>query len=166
MEVCTLISFLISGCFDPICVEMVGIHEKRVRKCLSKLKGIKKVEVKGKIDKVVVMDYAHKNKILKAIRRSGAKSLQTFHVSVTIRIYIVDVVGTRELLLVPKRTLILADYKQKTNSSIHKLKTKLNSLNSNTQLIKCEQHLIEIFIVCKTTQKKVNTERHLNSIYL
>ncbi|KAK4723191.1 hypothetical protein R3W88_013424 [Solanum pinnatisectum] len=55
-------------------VEMVGIHEKRVRKCLSKLKGIEKVEVEGKIEKVVVMGYAHKNRILKAIRRSGLKA--------------------------------------------------------------------------------------------
>ncbi|XP_027771874.1 heavy metal-associated isoprenylated plant protein 30-like [Solanum pennellii] len=55
-------------------VEMVGIHEKRVRKCLSKLKGIDKVEVEAKSEKVVVMGYAHKNRILKAIRRSGLKA--------------------------------------------------------------------------------------------
>uniref|UniRef100_M0ZUX6 Uncharacterized protein n=1 Tax=Solanum tuberosum TaxID=4113 RepID=M0ZUX6_SOLTU len=111
------------------------------------------------------MDYAHKNKILKAIRR-GAKFFQTFHVSVTTRTYTLDVVGTREPLLVPKRTLILADYKRKTNSNIHKLKTELNSLNSNTQLIKYEQYSIEILTVCKIIQKKVNTERHLDSVYL
>ncbi|KAK4275036.1 hypothetical protein QN277_018179 [Acacia crassicarpa] len=55
-------------------VEMVGIHEKRLRKCLSKLKGIEKVEVDGKRQKVVVTGYAHKNKILKAVRREGLKA--------------------------------------------------------------------------------------------
>ncbi|KAM3304394.1 heavy metal-associated isoprenylated plant protein 44 [Capsicum chacoense] len=55
-------------------VEMVGIHEKRLRKCLSKLKGIEKVEVEGKSEKVVVRGYAHRNRILKAIRRSGLKA--------------------------------------------------------------------------------------------
>ncbi|XP_028784534.1 heavy metal-associated isoprenylated plant protein 28-like [Neltuma alba] len=55
-------------------VEMVGIHEKRLRKCLSKLKGIEKVEVDGKRQKVVVTGYAHKNKILKAVRRGGLKA--------------------------------------------------------------------------------------------
>uniref|UniRef100_A0A2C9TZE3 Uncharacterized protein n=1 Tax=Manihot esculenta TaxID=3983 RepID=A0A2C9TZE3_MANES len=38
-------------------VEMVGIHEKRLRKSLSKLKG-----------------NAHRNKILRAIRRGGLKA--------------------------------------------------------------------------------------------
>ncbi|CAN4121294.1 unnamed protein product [Withania somnifera] len=55
-------------------VEMVGIHEKRLRKSLSKLKGIEKVEVEGKIEKVVVRGYAHRNRILKAIRRGGLKA--------------------------------------------------------------------------------------------
>ncbi|KAF9686577.1 hypothetical protein SADUNF_Sadunf02G0003600 [Salix dunnii] len=55
-------------------VEMVGIHEKRVRKCLSKLKGIEKVEVDVSSQKVVVTGYAHRNKILKAIRRGGLKA--------------------------------------------------------------------------------------------
>ncbi|KAG9456640.1 hypothetical protein H6P81_001148 [Aristolochia fimbriata] len=55
-------------------VEMVGIHEKRLRKCLSKLKGIEKVEVEGSSQKVVVTGYVHKNKILKALRRSGLKA--------------------------------------------------------------------------------------------
>ncbi|KAK7246759.1 hypothetical protein RIF29_41629 [Crotalaria pallida] len=55
-------------------VEMVGIHEKKLRKCLSKLKGIEKVEVDGNSQKVVVTGYAHKNKILKAVRRSGLKA--------------------------------------------------------------------------------------------
>ncbi|KAK0575778.1 hypothetical protein LWI29_006921 [Acer saccharum] len=55
-------------------VEMVGIHEKRLRKCLSKLKGIEKVEVDGNSQKVVVTGYAHRNKILKAIRRGGLKA--------------------------------------------------------------------------------------------
>lgn len=36
--------------------------------------GIDKVEVEGKSEKVVVMGYAHKNRILKAIRRSGLKA--------------------------------------------------------------------------------------------
>ncbi|XVE69556.1 hypothetical protein DITRI_Ditri10aG0000900 [Diplodiscus trichospermus] len=55
-------------------VEMVGLHEKRLRKCLSKLKGIEKVEVDGKSEKVVVTGYVHRNKILKAIRRGGLKA--------------------------------------------------------------------------------------------
>ncbi|XP_011100120.1 heavy metal-associated isoprenylated plant protein 28 [Sesamum indicum] len=55
-------------------VEMVGIHEKRLRKCLSKLKGIEKVEVDGNSQKVVVTGYAHRNKILKAVRRAGLKA--------------------------------------------------------------------------------------------
>ncbi|KAK7328156.1 hypothetical protein VNO77_22253 [Canavalia gladiata] len=55
-------------------VEMVGIHEKRLRKCLSKLKGIEKVEVDANSQKVVVTGYAHKNKILKTVRKSGLKA--------------------------------------------------------------------------------------------
>lgn len=55
-------------------VEMVGIHEKRLRKSLTKLKGIEKVEVDGNSQKVVVTGYAHRNKVLKAIRRSGLKA--------------------------------------------------------------------------------------------
>uniref|UniRef100_A0A2C9VVR5 HMA domain-containing protein n=1 Tax=Manihot esculenta TaxID=3983 RepID=A0A2C9VVR5_MANES len=53
-------------------VEMVGIHEKRLRKSLSKLK--EKVEVDANSQKVVVTGYAHRNKILKAIRRGGLKA--------------------------------------------------------------------------------------------
>ena len=55
-------------------MEMVGIHEKRVRKCLSKLKGVEKVEVDGNSQKVVVTGYTHKNKVLKAVRRGGLKA--------------------------------------------------------------------------------------------
>ncbi|KAB1203501.1 hypothetical protein CJ030_MR8G007379 [Morella rubra] len=55
-------------------VEMVGIHEKRLRKCLSKLRGIEKVEVDANCQKVVVTGYAHRNKILKAVRRGGMKA--------------------------------------------------------------------------------------------
>ncbi|XP_057975568.1 heavy metal-associated isoprenylated plant protein 30-like [Malania oleifera] len=55
-------------------VEMVGIHEKKLRKCLSKLRGIEKVEVDANSQKVVVTSYTHKNKILKAIRRGGLKA--------------------------------------------------------------------------------------------
>ncbi|WCJ44759.1 Heavy metal transport/detoxification superfamily protein [Euphorbia peplus] len=55
-------------------VEMVGIHEKRLRKSLSKLRGIEKVEVDANSQKVVVTGYAHKNKVLKAIRRAGLKA--------------------------------------------------------------------------------------------
>ncbi|KAI4317055.1 hypothetical protein L6164_024966 [Bauhinia variegata] len=62
-------------------VEMVGIHEKRVRKCLSKLKGIEKVEVDSKRDKVVVtvnknvhVHQQQHNKIVKAVRRVGLKA--------------------------------------------------------------------------------------------
>ncbi|CAK9325097.1 unnamed protein product [Citrullus colocynthis] len=55
-------------------VEMVGIHEKRLRKCLSKLKGVEKVEVDANSQKVAVSSYIHRNKILKAIRRSGLKA--------------------------------------------------------------------------------------------
>ncbi|GFZ10559.1 NAD(P)-binding Rossmann-fold superfamily protein [Actinidia rufa] len=66
-------------------VEMVGMHEKRVRKCLSKLKGIEKVEVDANCQKVVVTGYAHRNKILKAVRRGGLKAdfwgKSNFHLS-------------------------------------------------------------------------------------
>ncbi|XP_022857527.1 heavy metal-associated isoprenylated plant protein 44-like [Olea europaea var. sylvestris] len=55
-------------------VEMVGIHDRRLRKCLSKLKGIEKVEVDDDCQKVVVTGYAHRNKILKAVRRAGFKA--------------------------------------------------------------------------------------------
>ncbi|XP_057794726.1 heavy metal-associated isoprenylated plant protein 30-like isoform X2 [Salvia miltiorrhiza] len=55
-------------------VEMVSIHEKKLRKCLSKLRGIEKVEVDGNSEKVAVMGYAHRNKILKAVRRAGLKA--------------------------------------------------------------------------------------------
>ncbi|KHN40322.1 hypothetical protein glysoja_000820, partial [Glycine soja] len=61
-------------------VEMVVIHEKRLRKCLAKLKamnlrvGIEKVEVDCNSQQVVVTRYAHKNKILKAMRKSGLKA--------------------------------------------------------------------------------------------
>ncbi|KAI0511881.1 hypothetical protein KFK09_012515 [Dendrobium nobile] len=54
-------------------VEMVAIHEKRLRKCLSKVRGIEKVEVDGSIQKVVVTGYANRNKILKALRRVGLR---------------------------------------------------------------------------------------------
>jgi len=80
--------------------------------------------------------------------------------------YIMDVAGIRELLLVPKRTLILDDYKRKANSRIHKVKTTLNSLNSIIQLIRSEKYSTEILMVCKTAQKKVNTETLLNYNYL
>ncbi|XP_039130609.1 uncharacterized protein LOC120266999 isoform X1 [Dioscorea cayenensis subsp. rotundata] len=55
-------------------VEMVAIHEKRLRKCLSKIRGIEKVEVEASIQKVVVTGYAHKSKILKALRRVGLRA--------------------------------------------------------------------------------------------
>ncbi len=41
---------------------------------------------------------------------------------VTTQAYALDMAGIREPLLVPKRTLILADYKRKTDSSIQSLK--------------------------------------------
>jgi len=44
--------------------------------------------------------------------------------------YTLDVAGTREPLMVPKQTLILAGYKRKTYSRIQKLKIKINSINS------------------------------------
>ncbi|KAF5194950.1 hypothetical protein FRX31_015461 [Thalictrum thalictroides] len=55
-------------------VEMVGIHEKRLRKSLSKIRGIEKIEVDASSQKVVVTGYVHKNKILKAVRRAGLKA--------------------------------------------------------------------------------------------
>ncbi|XP_050151665.1 heavy metal-associated isoprenylated plant protein 30-like [Malus sylvestris] len=58
-------------------VEMVGMHEKRLRKCLSKLRGIEKVEVDAYSQKVVVTiaaGYLHRNKLLKAIKRGGLKA--------------------------------------------------------------------------------------------
>ncbi|XP_010537231.1 PREDICTED: heavy metal-associated isoprenylated plant protein 21-like [Tarenaya hassleriana] len=55
-------------------VEMVCIHEKRLRKSLSKLKGIEKVEVDADSQKVMVTSYIHRNKILRAVRRSGLKA--------------------------------------------------------------------------------------------
>ncbi|KAK1305780.1 hypothetical protein QJS10_CPA10g00069 [Acorus calamus] len=55
-------------------VDMVAIHEKRLRRCLSKLKGIEKVEVEGRTEKVVVSGYVNKNRILRAIRRGRMKA--------------------------------------------------------------------------------------------
>ncbi|XP_020107238.1 heavy metal-associated isoprenylated plant protein 45-like isoform X2 [Ananas comosus] len=55
-------------------VDMVALHEKRVRKCLSKVKGIEKVEVEASIQKVTVTGYANRNKILKALRRVGLRA--------------------------------------------------------------------------------------------
>ncbi|KAJ1702544.1 Heavy metal-associated domain containing protein [Rhynchospora pubera] len=55
-------------------VEMVALHEKRLRKCLSKVKGIERVEIEGSIQKVVVTGYANRNKILKALRRVGLRA--------------------------------------------------------------------------------------------
>ncbi|KAL4202463.1 hypothetical protein AMTRI_Chr02g221240 [Amborella trichopoda] len=56
-------------------VEMAGINcERRIRKCLSKIKGIERVEVELSTQKVTVMGYAHRNKILKALRRGGLKA--------------------------------------------------------------------------------------------
>uniref|UniRef100_I1QK35 HMA domain-containing protein n=2 Tax=Oryza TaxID=4527 RepID=I1QK35_ORYGL len=55
-------------------VEMVALHEKRVRKCLSKVKGVERVEVEGSLQKVVVTGYANRSKILKALRRVGLRA--------------------------------------------------------------------------------------------
>ncbi|WOK91973.1 heavy metal-associated isoprenylated plant protein 20-like [Canna indica] len=55
-------------------VDMVALHEKRLRKCLSKVKGIDKVEVEASIQKVVITGYANRNKILKALRRVGLRA--------------------------------------------------------------------------------------------
>ncbi|KAG6490330.1 hypothetical protein ZIOFF_051620 [Zingiber officinale] len=55
-------------------VDMVALHEKRVRKCLSKVKGIEKVEVEASIQKVVITGYANRNKILKALKRMGLRA--------------------------------------------------------------------------------------------
>ncbi|KAG8047983.1 hypothetical protein GUJ93_ZPchr0008g13817 [Zizania palustris] len=55
-------------------VEMVTLHEKRVRKCLSKVKGVERVEVEVSLEKVVVTGYANRSKILKALRRVGLRA--------------------------------------------------------------------------------------------
>ncbi|XP_031473342.1 heavy metal-associated isoprenylated plant protein 45-like [Nymphaea colorata] len=56
-------------------VEMVGMHcERRIRKSLSKIKGIEKVDVDVSTQKVVVTGYVHRNRVLKALRRSGLKA--------------------------------------------------------------------------------------------
>ncbi|KAJ3677665.1 hypothetical protein LUZ60_003389 [Juncus effusus] len=55
-------------------VEMVSLHEKRLRRCLSKVKGIERVEIESSIQKVVVTGYANRNKILKALRRVGLRA--------------------------------------------------------------------------------------------
>ncbi|KAL6858935.1 hypothetical protein ACP4OV_017937 [Aristida adscensionis] len=55
-------------------VEMVALHEKRVRKCLSKVKGIERVEVEASIQKVIVTGCANRSKILKALRRVGLRA--------------------------------------------------------------------------------------------
>ncbi|ONK68672.1 uncharacterized protein A4U43_C05F14690 [Asparagus officinalis] len=55
-------------------VDMVAIHEKRVRRCLSRVKGIEKVEVEASIQKVIITGYAHRNKIIKAVRRVGLRA--------------------------------------------------------------------------------------------
>lgn len=56
----------------------------------------------------------------------------TTNVDVTTWLYTLNVAGTPKLLLVLKRTLILDDYKKKTNSSIQSFKkTQIQSSNSN-----------------------------------
>ncbi|KAJ8491137.1 hypothetical protein OPV22_012858 [Ensete ventricosum] len=55
-------------------VDMVALHEKRLRKCLSKVKGIERVEVEASIEKVVITGYANRNKIVKALRRVGLRA--------------------------------------------------------------------------------------------
>ncbi|KAF8690118.1 hypothetical protein HU200_041356 [Digitaria exilis] len=63
-------------------VEMVALHEKRVRKCLSKVKGkqnqspsgIERVEVEASLQKVVVTGCVNRSKILKALRRVGLRA--------------------------------------------------------------------------------------------
>nr|CAB3483457.1 unnamed protein product [Digitaria exilis] len=53
---------------------MVALHEKRVRKCLSKVKGIERVEVEASLQKVVVTGCVNRSKILKALRRVGLRA--------------------------------------------------------------------------------------------
>ncbi|KAG0488658.1 hypothetical protein HPP92_007469 [Vanilla planifolia] len=55
-------------------VDMLSIHEKRLRKCLSKVKGVEKIEVDGSIQKVVVTGYAQRSKVLRALRRVGLRA--------------------------------------------------------------------------------------------
>ncbi|KAF8380679.1 hypothetical protein HHK36_028169 [Tetracentron sinense] len=56
-------------------VEMVGFHyEKRIKKCLSKLRGVEKVEVEFSKKKVVVRGEAGERRVVKALRRSGFRS--------------------------------------------------------------------------------------------
>ncbi|KAK1282259.1 hypothetical protein QJS10_CPB22g01507 [Acorus calamus] len=78
-------------------VDMVAIHEKRLRRCLSRLKGIEKVEVEGRTEKVVVSGYVNKNRILRAIRRGGMKAdfwLTPLGNPVTRATHVAIVVGT------------------------------------------------------------------------
>ncbi|URE27978.1 Heavy metal-associated domain containing protein [Musa troglodytarum] len=55
-------------------VDMVALHEKRLRKCLSKVKGIERVEVEASIEKVAITGYANRNKVVKALRRVGLRA--------------------------------------------------------------------------------------------
>ncbi|XP_031503290.1 heavy metal-associated isoprenylated plant protein 28-like [Nymphaea colorata] len=56
-------------------VEMYGIHsEKRIRRCLSKLRGVKMVEVELRSKKVVIRGDTDERRIVKALRRTGFRS--------------------------------------------------------------------------------------------
>ncbi|XP_058085436.1 heavy metal-associated isoprenylated plant protein 44 isoform X3 [Magnolia sinica] len=56
-------------------VEMLGFHsEKRLRKCLSRIRGVKAVEIELFKKKVVVRGEAEQGRISKALRRSGFRS--------------------------------------------------------------------------------------------
>ncbi|CAL9039457.1 unnamed protein product [Musa acuminata subsp. burmannicoides] len=68
-----LVSLLVPQTIE-LKVDMVALHEKRLRKCLSKVKGIERVEVEASIEKVVITGYANRNKVVKALRRVGLRA--------------------------------------------------------------------------------------------
>ncbi|KAH0645253.1 hypothetical protein KY284_033137 [Solanum tuberosum] len=68
-----------------------------------------------------VVPTVNEDSVVTQIHTTGPSSTM----DVRTRAYTLDVAGTRRPLLVPKRTLILADYKRKTDSSIQSLKTEI-----------------------------------------
>ncbi|KAJ0970826.1 hypothetical protein J5N97_018785 [Dioscorea zingiberensis] len=53
-------------------VEMLCFHsERKLRKCLSKLKGVRSVEVELRKKKVIVRGEAEESKVIRTLRRSG-----------------------------------------------------------------------------------------------
>ena len=84
------------------------------------------------------------------------------------RAYTLDVVGTWESLLVPKPTLILADYKHKTNSNIQKLKNWIKFKKSNTQFLKISKNysIDKLKEFERNNSKEIHTKSYSTFFYL